>query len=495
MTLEIRGFSQFYGRLPNFLENRYVEADSGEYAPCYDPGMGKVIAEVPLSTRGLDGFVRSAREAYEKWSALPIFDRVQYLFRLKVLMQERVDELARVIAQNVGKTVREGRAEVLRGVEAVDAALGMPHLFMSVRKVMNLAGTVPEIDMECVREPVGVFAVITPFNFPVMIPMWFIPMAVTLGNTVILKPSEQTPVPTTMFVDLFREAGYPPGVVNLVHGGPSVSRELITHPEVSGVTFVGSSAVGERIYSLASEHGKRALCQCGAKNPVLLMPDAVPEPSIENIVGGFFDMCGQRCLAPGLLITVGDAYDRFVDGIVKRAEGMRVGYQLLETTEMGAMVSSRAKERVAEMVERAIEQGARPLLDGRGYRVEDYPGGFYLRPTILTDVSMDMDIAREEVFGPVMPVVRASSFDEALELANSGSYGNTGTIYTSSGRYAREFARRMMAGNIAVNMAVAQPQQYFPFPGRKRSFFGVLHGQMDAVDFFTDRKVIMQRWW
>ncbi|MEM4727734.1 MAG: aldehyde dehydrogenase family protein, partial [Candidatus Bathyarchaeia archaeon] len=297
------------------------------------------------------------------------------------------------------------------------------------------------------------------------------------------------------FVDLFREAGYPPGVVNLVHGGPSVSRELITHPEGSGVTFVGSSAVGERIYSLASQHGKRALCQCGAKNPVLLMPDAVPEPSIENIVGGFFDMCGQRCLAPGLLITVGDAYDRFVDGIVKRAEGMRVGYQLLETTEMGAMVSSRAKERVAEMVERAIEQGARPLLDGRGYRVEDYPGGFYLRPTILTDVSMDMDIAREEVFGPVMPVVRASSFDEALELANSGSYGNTGTIYTSSGRYAREFARRMMAGNIAVNMAVAQPQQYFPFPGRKRSFFGVLHGQMDAVDFFTDRKVIMQRWW
>lgn len=493
--MELKGFSHFNGRLPNFLGNRYVEADSDEYASCYDPGLGKVIAEVPLSSRDLDGFVQAAGEAFERWSALPIFDRVQYLFRLKVLMQERVDELSRVIAQNVGKTVREGRAEVLRAVEAVDAALGMPHLFMSVRKVMNLAGTVPEIDMEFVREPVGVFAIITPFNFPVMIPMWFIPMAVTLGNTVIVKPSEQTPVPTTMFVDLFREAGYPPGVVNLVQGGPSVGRDLITHPGVSGVTFVGSSAVGEKIYSIASEHGKRALCQCGAKNPVLLMPDAVKGPSIENIVGGFFDMCGQRCLAPGLLIAVGEAYERFIDGIVERAGRMRVGYQLLESTEMGAMVSSRARDRVAGMVERAVEQGARPLLDGRTTRVEGYPGGFYLGPTILTDVSMDMDIAREEVFGPVMPVVRASSFDEALEMANSGSYGNTGTIYTSNGKYAREFARRMEAGNIAVNMAVAQPQQYFPFPGRKRSFFGVLHGQMDALDFFTDRKVIMQRWW
>ncbi len=403
--------------------------------------------------------------------------------------------LSRVIAQNVGKTVREGRAEVLRAVEAIDAALGMPHLFMSVRKIMNLAGTVPEIDMEFVREPLGVFAVITPFNFPVMIPMWFIPMALTLGNTVILKPSEQTPVPTTIFVDLFREAGYPPGVVGLVQGGPSVSRGLITHPGVAGVTFVGSSQVGERVYSLACEHGKRALCQCGAKNPVLLMPDAVPAPTVENIVGGFFDMCGQRCLAPGLLIAVGEAYERFIDAIVERAGRIRVGYPLHETTEMGAMVSGRSRDRVAMMVERAVEEGAKPLLDGRGYAVEGYPGGFYHGPTILADVSMDMEIAKEEVFGPVMPVVRASSFDEALEMANLGCYGNTGTIYTSSGRYAREFARRMEAGNIAINMAVAQPQQFFPFPGRKRSFFGVLHGQMDAVDFFTDRKVIMERWW
>lgn len=493
--MELRGFSQSYGRLPNFLENRYVEAESGEWSYSYDPGTGKVIAEVPLATRGIDDAVRASREAYKRWSALSIFDRAQYLFRLKLLMQQRADELSRVIAQNVGKTVREGRAEVLRGIEAIDAALGMPHLFMSVRKVMNLAGTTPEIDMECVREPVGVFAVITPFNFPVMIPMWFIPMAVTLGNTVIVKPSEQTPVPTTIFIDLFREAGYPPGVVNLVQGGASVSRALITHPDVAGVTFVGSSPVGEKIYSLASEHGKRALCQCGAKNPVLLMPDAVPEPSIENIVGGFFDMCGQRCLAPGLLIAVGEAYERFVEGIVERARRVRVGYQLLESTEMGAMVSGRARDRVAMMVDRAIEQGARPLLDGRGLKVEDYPGGFYLGPTILTDVSPEMEVAREEVFGPVMPIVRASDFEEALEIANRGCYGNTGTIYTSSGKWAREFARRMEAGNIAVNMAVAQPQQFFPFPGRKRSFFGVLHGQMDAVDFFTDRKVIMQRWW
>jgi len=497
MVEEIKGFSSYYGKLPNFIENRYVEAETDKYLPSYDPGLGKVISEVPVSSKeDVDKAVRAAANAYEEWSNLPIFDRLQYLVRLKMLMEQKIDELAKLLAQNVGKTVREGRAEVRRAIEAVDAALGAPHLLALVRKVMNIAKTVPEIDMEMVREPLGVFAIITPFNFPIMIPMWFVPLAITLGNTVVIKPSELDPTPTTYFMSLFREAGYPPGVVNMVHGEASVSQALITHPEVVGVTFVGSTPVGEKVYSLACSHGKRALCQCGAKNPVLLMPDAVPEPTVENVVGGFFDMGGQRCLAPGLLITVGEAYEKLMNMTVERAKRIKVSYQLLETTDMGAMVSSRAKERVSGMIERAIEQGAKPLLDGRNYKVEEeYAGGFYLGPTILVDVTPDMEIAREEIFGPVMPVVRASSFEEALDIANSGKYGNTGTIYTSSGKWAREFARRMQAGNIAINMAVAQPQQFFPFPGRKKSFFGVLHGQMDAVDFFTDRKVIMQRWW
>ncbi|MEM4576552.1 MAG: aldehyde dehydrogenase family protein [Candidatus Nezhaarchaeales archaeon] len=497
MVEEIKGFSSYYGKLPNFVNNEYVEADTDAYMTSYDPGLGKVISEVPASSkRDVDKVVRAAADAFEKWSKLPVFDRLQFLVKLKILMEQRVNELAKLLAQNVGKTVKEGIAEVRRALEAVDAALGTPHLMAFVRKIMNVARTEPEIDMEVVREPIGVFAVVTPFNFPIMIPMWFVPLAITLGNTVVIKPSELDPTPTTYFVKLFREAGYPPGVVNLIHGDASASQALITHPEVAGVAFVGSTPVGEKVYTLACSHGKRALCQCGAKNPVLLMPDAVPEPSVENIVGGFFDMCGQRCLAPGLLITVGDAYDKFMGMIVERTKRIKVGYQLLETTDMGAIVSAKAKERISGMIERAINEGAKPLIDGRKYKVEEpYSNGFYLGPTILVDVAPDMEIAREEIFGPVMPVIRASSFEEAVEIANSGIYGNTGTIYTSSGKWAREFARRIQAGNIAINMAVAQPQQFFPFPGRKKSFYGVLHGQMDALDFFTDRKVIMQRWW
>jgi len=486
-----------YGRLRHFVDNMFVEADCDEYFPTYDPGSGEVIAEVPkLSAVDVEKAVRSAARAFDEWANIPIFERIQYLVKLKILMEERSEELAKLLAQNVGKTIKEARAEMRRAIEAVDAALGAPHLFMNIKKVMNLAKAEPEIDMECIREPLGVFAVISPFNFPIMIPMWFVPMAIALGNTVVIKPSSIDPIPTTLFMELFSEAGFPPGVVNLVNGTGAAVEGLITHPEVAGVCFVGSSPVGERVYSLACSRGKRAICQCSAKNPVVLMPDAVPQPTVENICGGFFDMAGQRCLAPGLLITVGDAYEKFIEAIVKRAERIKVGYPLLETTDMGAMVSEKDRNRVIGMIERAVAQGAKPLLDGRNIKVEsEYTRGFYLGPTILDEVTVGMEIEQEEVFGPVMPIVRASDFEEAIEIANKRQYGNTGTIYTSSGKWAREFARRINAGNIAVNMAVAQPQQFFPFPARKRSHYGPLTGQTGAVDFFTDMKVIMQRWW
>jgi malonate-semialdehyde dehydrogenase (acetylating)/methylmalonate-semialdehyde dehydrogenase len=490
-------FSSYYGRLKNFIDNVYVEAEAEKFSPSFDPGLGRVIAEVPMSSSGdVDRAVRSAASAFDYWSNLPIFDRLQCLVKFKVLVESRFEDFAKLLSQSVGKTLREARGEMRRAIEAIDAALGAPHLMMATRKVVNMVRVEPEIDMECVREPLGVFAVITPFNFPIMIPMWFIPMAITLGNTVVLKPSPLDPTPIVYFMDLFREAGYPPGVVNLVNGGGLEAEFLIKHPEVVGVCFVGTSSVGERVYSLACSHGKRALCQCSAKNPVVLMPDAVPEPTVENVVGGFFDMAGQRCLAPGVLIMVGDAYERFLNSIVKRAEKIRVGYQLLEDTDMGPMISEGSRGRVIGMIERAVLQGAKILLDGRKVKVEDaYGGGFYLGPTILDDVAPGMEIEQEEVFGPVMPIVCASSFDEALEVANKRQYGNTGTIYTSSGKWAREFARRIEAGNVAVNMAVAQPHQFFPFPARKKSHYGPLTGQTGSIDFFTDMKVIMYRWW
>jgi malonate-semialdehyde dehydrogenase (acetylating)/methylmalonate-semialdehyde dehydrogenase len=490
-------FSEHYGRLKHFIENKFVEADCEKYSPTFNPGLGNVIAEVPtLSSSDVDRAVRSAASAFDKWSNTPVFERLQYLVKLKMLVESRLEDFAKLLSQNVGKTIREARAEMRRVVEAIDAALGAPHLMMIIRKVVNLVRTEPEIDMECIREPLGVFAIISPFNFPIMIPMWFVPMAITLGNTIVIKPSSTDPIPITYFMELFKEAGYPPGIVNLVNGSGVATEELIKHPEVVGVCFVGSSAVGEKVYSLACSHGKRAICQCSAKNPIVLMPDAVPEPTVENIISGFFDMAGQRCLAPGLLIMVGDAYEKFLHAIVKGARKVKVGYPLMETTDMGSMVSERDKHRVAGMIERAINQGAKPLLDGRNIKVEDtYQRGFYLGPTILDDVTPGMEIEQEEIFGPVMPIVRVSSFEEAVDVANKRQYGNTGTIYTSSGKWAREFAKRVQAGNIAVNMAVAQPQQFFPFPARKRSHYGPLTGQTGAVDFFTDMKVIMYRWW
>jgi methylmalonate-semialdehyde dehydrogenase [acylating] (EC 1.2.1.27) len=365
-----------------------------------------------------------------------------------------------------------------------------------VKKVMNVARTEPEIDMETVKEPLGVFAVITPFNFPVMIPMWFIPLAVTLGDTVVLKPSELDPIPALYLAGLFAEAGYPPGVVNVVLGDGSTAEQLIKHKDVVGVAFVGSTRVGSQVYALAASHGKRALVGAGAKNPVVVMPDAPMEQTVENVATGFFVMAGQRCLAPGNLILVGDAYRKFKEPLVERVKRIRVGYQLLDGTDMGPLVSAAARRRVMEMVERAVAQGAKPLLDGRSFQPpRGYEEGFYLGATVLDSVAIDMEIAQEEVFGPVLPIIYAEDFEEALELANATRYGNAASIFTTSGKYAREFARRVNAGNIGINMSIAQPTPHFPFGGRKQSFFGVLHAQVDAVDFFTDRKVIMQRWW
>ena len=490
-------FSEHYGRLNHFIENKYVEAESDKYSPSFDPGLGYVIAEVPiLSSRDVDRAVRSAASAFDGWSNTPIFDRLQCLVRLKMRMESKLEDFAKLLSQNVGKTIREARAEMRRAIEAVDAALGAPHLMMMTRKIMNLARAEPEIDMECIREPLGVFAIISPFNFPIMIPMWFVPMAIALGNTVVIKPSSTDPIPITYFMDLFREAGFPPGVVNLINGGGPATEELIKHPEVAGVCFVGSSTVGEKVYSMACSHGKRAICQCSAKNPVVLMPDATPQPTVENVIGGFFDMAGQRCLAPGLLICVGDAHDKFVNAIVERSLKINVSYPLLETTDMGPMASKNDKERVVKMIEKAIDDGAKPILDGRRYNIEDkYSGGYYLGPTILDEVTPGTEIEQEEIFGPVMPIVKVSNFKEAIEIANNRQYGNTGTIYTTNGKWAREFSRHIQAGNIAVNMAVAQPQQFFPFPARKKSHYGPLTGQTGAIDFFTDMKVIMYRWW
>ncbi|AET33303.1 CoA-acylating methylmalonate-semialdehyde dehydrogenase [Pyrobaculum ferrireducens] len=487
--------SSSYGLLKPLVEGKFVDVDHDRVLPTYDPGLGRQIGEVPVM-KNVDEAVQSAARAFEKWSRLPVYERLQYLVKLKIVFEQRLEEMAHLIAQNVGKTKQEAMGELRRAVESIDMALAAPHLMAEVRKVMNIAQAEPEIDMETVKEPLGVFAVITPFNFPVMIPMWFIPLAVTLGDTVVLKPSEQDPVPALYMASLFVEAGYPPGVLNVVLGDGSTAETLIKHRDVVGVAFVGSTRVGSQVYALAAAHGKRALVGAGAKNPVVVMPDADMKNAVENIATGFFVMAGQRCLAPGNLILVGEAYDKFKNAIVERVKKIRVGYQLLDTTDMGPVISAASKKRISDMITRAAEAGAEVLVDGRSYSPpREYAEGFYLGPTVLDKVAIDMEIAQEEVFGPVLPIIRAESFEEAVEIANKTRYGNAASIFTSSGRYAREFARRVNAGNVGINMSIAQPTPHFPFGGRKQSFFGVLHAQVDAVDFFTDRKVIMQRWW
>ena len=483
-----------YGVIPNYVDGRFVESPADELMDSFDPAKGSVIARTPLTKKdGVDDAVSAAASAFEKWRWVPITERIQYLVRLKSAIDSHKEEIARIISQNMGKTIREARGEIRRALENVDAALGMPSLSMGRKMV----GVTSNIDEEYIREPLGVFAIITPMNFPVMIPFWFLPYAIVTGNTVVLKPSELDPVPMHWVMKVIHEeVGLPPGVINLVNGAGDTAMNLITHPEVAGVAFVGSTPVAKLVYETASRAGKRVLAQGGAKNPEVVMPDAKFEPTVENLVGSVYNMAGQRGLAAANIIVLGDVYDRFIEAFVERVRRLRIGHGLDERTDMGPLASRKGRERVLRIIKRGIEEGAKLILDGRHYRSEEYPNGFFLGPSVFVDAKPGMEIVREEIFGPVAVILRAEDFEEAVELSNELSpYGNAASIFTESGRYAREFALRVNAGNIGVNVGVAAPLGYFPFGGRKSSFFGTLHGQMDTLDFFTDKKVVITRWW
>ena len=352
------------------------------------------------------------------------------------------------------------------------------------------------IDEGTVKEPLGVFAVVCPFNFPIMIPFWFLPYAVVLGCTVVIKPSEVTPLPMTLAAEILqREVGLPPGVINLVHGSKEAVQALVSHPLVKGVTFVGSTSVGKQLYKLAGEHGKRAIVQAGAKNAILVMPDADLPYTVESCVSSFFGNTGQRCLAGSNLMVTSEIHQKMLEKFAKRAKSMRIGYGLEESTEMGPMVSKKAKERVQQYVDKGISDGAKLVLDGRGIEIPTYENGFYLGATVFDGVDPVMSIAKDEIFGPLASVIEVSNLDDAIESINSNTnYGNAASIFTRNGRFAREFRRRVHAGNIGINIGVAAPLAYFPFGGMRDSFFGVLHGQIESVNFFTDRKVVISRW-
>lgn len=479
-------------RLKNYIDGRWVGSKSEEVLEVFNPASAAVIGEVPLSTtEEVKQSVEAAHAAFQDWRETPPYARARYMFDLKALMEERFEDMAEMLVREHGKILDEARGEVRRGIENVEVAAGVPSLMTGY----NLEDVAQGIDEDCVYQPLGVFSCVTPFNFPNMVPLWFLPYAVACGNTFIVKPSEICPLSQDLLFELLDEVDFPPGVVNLVHGDKRAVDALLEHPDMKGVSFVGSTPVGRYIYAKAAEHGKRAQCQAGAKNCLVVMPDAVLDKTVAAILSSAFGTAGQRCLAGALVVAVDEVYEPLKTKLVEEAAKIKVGDGLDESVQMGPVVSQASLDRIVGYVEKGEQEGASLLLDGRGVEVAESPGGYFIGPTIFTDVTIDMTIAREEIFGPVLGIIRVADFDEAVDVIHSSRYGNAASLFTTNGKWAREFKYRVRAGNIGINIGIAAPIASFPFAGQGDSFFGDLHGQgRDAIEFYTDRKVVISRW-
>ena len=479
------------GTLLNFVGGSWQRADAPGIA-VHNPATGEVLSKAPLSpAAAVAQAVDAAQKALPAWRRTPAGDRIQPLFRLKALLDAEFREVARLITQECGKTLAEAEGELRRGIENVEVASGIPSLMMG----SNLEDIASGIDELMIRQPVGVVGVIAPFNFPGMIPLWFLPYAVACGNTLILKPSEKTPMTMAKIFQLAEQAGFPPGVLNLVHGGKDTVDALLDHPVVRAISFVGSTSVARYIYSRAAANGKRVQCQGGAKNPVVVLPDADLEMTTKIVADSAFGCAGQRCLASSVVITVADATKVFTEQISDAAAARKVGYGLEAGIEMGPVISPESRARIEGLIAAGVAAGARPIVDGRNTKVSGYESGNFLRPTVLADVDPASELARTEVFGPVLSLMQAESVDDAIALVNQAAYGNQACLFTSSGSAARKFRYEAQVGNIGINVGVAAPMAYFPFSGWKESFFGDLHAQgRDAIDFYTEKKIVVERW-
>jgi len=478
------------GDLKNFIGGEWVSAQTTQYLDVPNPATEELLARVPLSTAAdVDAAARAARRAFVDWSEVPVPERATYMFRFREAVLDNREELIRLVTTENGKIYADSAGEVRRGIEVIDFACGMPTLMMGT----NLDQISRGIDSELVRFPVGVCAGITPFNFPFMVPLWMIPIAIAAGNTFIHKPSERTPLSAIRIGELLDEAGLPKGVFNIVHGAADAVQGLLTHPEIDAVSFVGSAKVARIIYETSAKHGKRVQALGGAKNHIIVMPDAVLEPSIENITESAFGNAGQRCLAGSVLTVVGKAKDEFLPRFVDRADRLRMGFGLDEGVELGPVIRPDSKQRILSYVERGLNAGeARILRDGRNGTPSK---GYFIGPTIV-EIDPGAEMARDELFGPVLSVLKADDVDGALELMRTtNAYGNAGSIFTSSGKAAREFKRRSSAGMLGVNIGVAAPMAFFPFTGKRQSFFGDLHVTgRDGVEFYTTKKMVTTRW-
>jgi malonate-semialdehyde dehydrogenase (acetylating)/methylmalonate-semialdehyde dehydrogenase len=479
-------------RVPNFIDGRWCESSTSEWLDVINPASGKTIAQTPFSgATEVASAVEAAAIAYPEWRRTPPEDRIQPLFKLKQLLERHLDELSRIITQENGKTLAEAKGELRRAIENVEVACGIPLMMQGY----NLEDVARGVDETMIRQPLGVVAAVTPFNFPGMIPFWFLPYAIATGNTFILKPSERVPLTMNRVFELLGETGLPKGVVNLVHGGRAAVDTLIDHPTVRAISFVGSTPVARHVYGRAGANGKRAQCQGGAKNHVIVLPDADIKMATEIISDSAFGCAGQRCLAVSVVVTVGESQKTFRDSICEAAASVRTGNGLDEGTQMGPLITPHSKARVEELVALGEKRGAQILLDGRNATISGYESGNFMKPTILDNVLAASELTDTEIFGPVLSLVHAKNMDEALGILGRSSYGNQASLFTSSGSAARRFRYEAPAGNIGINIGVAAPMAYFPFSGWKDSFFGVLHGQgRDAIEFYTEKKVVIERW-
>ncbi len=476
----------------NYVNGAWRKSSATEFVNVTNPASGELIARTPISTKAdVDAVVQAAAAAFPAWRRTPAGERIQYLFKLKFLLEEHIDELAKLITLENGKTFGEAKAELRRGIENVEVACGIPMMMQGY----NLEDITPGVDETLIRQPLGIVAAITPFNFPAMIPFWFMPYAIACGNTFILKPSERVPLSMRRAIELIEKTGIPKGVVNLINGGKEVVDALCDHPDIRAVSFVGSTPVAKHVYQRSAAAGKRMQCQGGAKNHVIVLPDADMDLAKQIISDSAFGCAGQRCLAVSVAVTIGEARKTFRDAIADAASSIKVGFGLDTGVQMGPVISKDSKQRIESLIAAGIGDGAKPIVDGRNTKVASYENGNFVKPTILDGVPSSSSLANTEIFGPVLSLIHANSIEEAIEFIRKSPYGNQASLFTTSGAAARKFRYEAPAGNIGINIGVAAPMAYFPFNGWKESFFGILHAQgKDAVEFYTDSKIVIERW-
>ena len=476
----------------NYVGGAWRKSSGTEFVNVTNPASGELLARTPSSTAAdVDTAVQAAAGAFPAWRRTPPGERIQYLFKLKFLLEEHIDELSRLITIENGKTFGEAKAEIRRGIENVEVACGIPMMMQGY----NLEDVTPGVDETLIRQPLGVVAAIAPFNFPLMIPFWFLPYAMACGNTVVMKPSERVPLSMRRAMELIEKTGLPKGVINVVNGGKDVVNAICDHPAIRAVSFVGSTPVAKHVYQRSAAAGKRMQCQGGAKNHVIVLPDADMDLAKQIISDSAFGCAGQRCLAVSVAVTIGEAQKTFRDAIADAASSIKVGFGLDTGIQMGPVISQDSKKRIESLIATGVGDGAKPIVDGRNYKVANHEGGNFLKPTVLDGVPSSSSLANTEIFGPVLSLIHANTIDEAIEFIRKSPYGNQASLFTTSGSAARKFRYEVPAGNIGINIGVAAPMAYFPFNGWKESFFGIVHAQgKDAIEFYTESKIVVERW-